>query len=76
MCWHPLAIKLQRSPKMSDTPMPEETPSSGLPSHALFGWVACSDRLPDHFEMVFMRGAILGASQAVAAMESGESIRR
>ena len=32
-----MAKKLQRSPKMSDTPTPQETPSSGLTSHALFG---------------------------------------
>ena len=29
-------------------------------SHALFGWVACSDRLPEDFETVFMRGRDLG----------------
>jgi hypothetical protein len=31
MCWHPLARKLQRSKKMSDTPTPQEAAESGLP---------------------------------------------
>lgn len=39
MCWHPLAETLQRSKKMSDTPRPQEAPSSGLSSHALLAVV-------------------------------------
>lgn len=37
MCWHPLARKLQRSKKMSDTLDPQEAAESGLSSHAFFG---------------------------------------
>lgn len=35
MCWHPLARKLQRNQKMSDTPLSQEAAESGLSRHAL-----------------------------------------
>lgn len=37
MCWHPLAEKLQRNPKMTDTLKLQEAAESGLSRHALFG---------------------------------------
>jgi hypothetical protein len=38
----------------------EQGRGEGLSSSVLFGWVACSERLPEDFEMVFMRGRDLG----------------
>jgi hypothetical protein len=35
MCWHPLARKLQRRKKMTDTPKLQQAADSGLPSHDL-----------------------------------------